>query len=169
MSTPKRRSARVADQRNSDIAKAEERGNTEFGSEHAGSEGEDGGKSEEPKEPERTYDIKVYVFDKTRKEFESGQVQTHTAKQVETIFAFCKAAWDMRPLKHKMVKVVITTNIGGTTEHEIADSEDFSDYFKNARDAPEANEGKELFGVMLEAGETSDFTKLVENGDFTFA
>lgn len=166
---PARQTAEGTRQRISAQAKAEQRGNGGSGSDRTSSEEEDGAKIEEPKEPEPEYTISVYIFDNQRKAFGDRKELTLKAEQVKTIFAFREAVSDaLHRLKHHMVKVLIAETTNGTTEHELADSDDFSEYFEKAREDPEANKGKELIGIMTGPGDTSDFKKVVDAGNLSF-
>lgn len=179
MRTPRRSAARNADQRNADILEGEQRGVSEFsdrttsepeGATKVKAEAED--QPEETNEPETvdpaTYKISTYHFNKASKRFGHLEVLPLTAKEVKTIFAFRAAVVETRRLNNHMVKVVIAEGTGLNTTYEIADSDDFSDYFDNARNRPEANDRKQLIGLIYEGDEAKDFQKVVDDGVFLF-
>lgn len=175
---PSRSAAEASRRRTNAVAEAERRPDTESSSDRTSSEREGAAKvkvegenqPEETNEPETvapaTYNIRVYYFNKARKGFDHPHDLTFSAKQVKTVFGFRGAVVEMRRAGNRMVKVVIAETTNGTTTYEVADSEDFSDYFENARSNAQANTGKQLIGVIHEGGETSDFEKVVEERGF---
>lgn len=166
---PTRQTADGTRQRISAQAKAEQRGNGGSGSDRTSSEEEDGAKIEEPKEPEPEYTISVYIFDNKRKAFGNRKELTLKATQVKTIFAFRDAVHQsLLRLNDHMVKVLIAETTNGITNYELADSDDFGDYFQNAVKDPQANNGKQLFGVMTGPGDTAGFKEIVDVGHLSF-